>query len=107
GRLWIVVVVVEGLVLVIALYQAPARRVIARGREQERGIFAQRKLRLYETLAEARLADDQPTVMVLDCAGNDFRSRRAPVIDEDDQGHFNALVAAHRIIRALRRRPPA
>ena len=58
-----------------------------------------------ETLSEAGFANDQAPVVILNGAGNDFGSRGALPVHQHDQRNFNALVSAHGIIAALRRRP--
>ena len=107
GRFRIVVIVVERDVFVIALDQPAAGSVVARGGQQQRGIFAERELRLHEALAEACLADDQAAIVILNGAGDDFRSRRALAVDQHDERNLDALIAAHRIVAAFRRRAAA
>ncbi len=47
------------------LNQAPARRVVVRGRQRQAGAAADAVHRLHERLAERRLADDIGAIVIL------------------------------------------
>ena len=106
GILVVIEIVVERSVLVIALDQAAARRVIPGRGQRQAGVLAQAGNGLHQALSEALLADHQSAVMILDRAGNDFRGRSRPAIDDHHQGHGDAAIAAHRVIAPLLRRAP-
>ena len=81
--------------LVVAL-DGPARGgVIARGGQSEAGV-TNGVNRLDEPLAPGNFAHDQPAVVVLNCAGDDFRSRGGALVDEDYERSLEGLGAARR-----------
>ncbi len=102
----VVEIVVERNILVIALDQAAAGRVITGRCQRQAGVLAQAGNGLHEALSEALLADHQAAVMILDRAGNDFRSRGGAAVDDHHQRHGHAAVAAHGVVAALRRGAP-
>ena len=101
GDFALVVIGVEGDGFVIALDEASAGSVIASGGESEAGVFRERRDSLHEAFAECGFANDQPAIMVLDSAGDDFRGGGGVVVDEDDEGHVHALIAADSVEAAF------
>src|SRR5207253_8435674 len=69
------VVLQERLVLVVALDQPSAGRVVMRDSEKQRAAFLQRKLRLHQPFAERGFAHHERAVMILQSAGDDLGSR--------------------------------
>src|ERR1035437_9475770 len=57
-----VVVVEERAVIVIALDQTPAGRIVVRDGQQQRGPLRKRKLRLHQSFSERALADRKSVV---------------------------------------------
>ena len=102
----IVEIVVQRNILVIALDQAAAGRVVARGRQRQAGVFAQSGNGLNEALSEALLANHQAAVMILNRAGHDFRSGGGTAVDDHHQRHGDAAIAAHGVVAALGRSAP-
>ena len=74
-------------VIVGALDEPAARRVIAGRGQPERGAVLQIELALHEALAKRRLADDQSPVPVLHRACDDLAGRSGTRVDENDQRH--------------------
>src|SRR5262245_9998408 len=66
------VVLKERSVRVVALNQPSARRVVLRDGQGQGAARLQREDALDESLAEARLADDQTAIVILDGAGDDL-----------------------------------
>ncbi len=70
------------------------RRVVARGGELERGVGAERQKRLHAALAEAALAHDHGTPMILQRARDDLAGRGRTGIDQHDHRHVLGDLAA-------------
>ena len=86
---------------VVALNEAAAGGVVARGGEREAGVFAERGDGLDESLAEGGFADDQAAVVILHCAGDDFGGGGGVIVDQNDEGNGDALVAADGVVATL------
>src|SRR4029079_18586955 len=84
---WLVarVVVVNRAARIVALQRASVWCVVTRGGQRESGVEWQLEYSLHETFAEARLADNQTTAVVLNRARDDFRRRSAVAIDQNHQ----------------------
>src|SRR5258708_2218362 len=101
GDLALVVIFVKGDGFVIALDQAAAGRVVTRGGESQASVFGERLHGLDETFAEGGFADDEASVVVLNGARDDFGRGCGVVVDQDDDRHVHALIAAHGVEAAL------
>ena len=100
GRLIVVVVVVvERHAAVVALNEPAAGRVVVIGGQREAGVVGERIDGLHQALAEGGLADDEGTIVVLQRAANDLRSRSRAVVHEHDDGEVLAAVAMGRALR--------
>ena len=97
-----VIVVIERARRIIALNIPPARCEILRCRECEAVAFADAIDRLHQAFAERGLADDQPAVVVLNSAGDDFGRRGAPPRNEHDERHLAVGARAIRVIVVIR-----
>src|SRR5689334_3864676 len=63
----------------------PVRRRVVAGRgETDRAVGSERDDGLDRTLAERPRADDGGALVVLQCTGDDFRSRCRAAVDQDD-----------------------
>src|SRR5262249_16451094 len=89
----VVVVVVERNACVLALNQAAAGRVVLGGSECQAGIFRKRIHRLYQALAKGGFTYNQPAIVVLDGAGDNFRGGSRAAIDQHHQRIFFAAIA--------------
>src|SRR5208283_3019606 len=102
GDLALVVIGVERDGFVIALDEAAAGSVVARGGESEAGVFSEALHGLHEALAESGFANHEAAVVILNGASDDFRGGGGIVVDEDDEGHVQTLIAANGTEGALR-----
>src|SRR5262249_47389123 len=98
----IVVIIVERDASVIAFDQAAARRVVFGGSESQPGIFRKRINGLDQAFAECGFSGDQATIMVLNGAGNNLRSRSRATIYKDNQRIILATIAVSSAINFFR-----
>ena len=82
---------------------ASARRVPLSGRQLERVAAFQREDRLHEPLAEARSAEDERAVVILERTSDDLARRRRAAIREDDHRGLSREVHAGRLRDLVRR----
>src|SRR5262249_28451545 len=69
----LIVILVERNRFVVALNQAPARCVIARGSQSQAGVFAERRSRWLQAFAKRGFSHIQSAVLVPHGPRNDFR----------------------------------
>src|SRR5205809_4912592 len=81
-RLAVEIVVIERNIRIIALNQTSAWRVVFGGGQSQAGVLRKRIDRLHEPFAEGGFTGHQSAVMILNGAGNNFRRRSRPAIDE-------------------------
>lgn len=89
-----VVVVVEGDVVVRALDESPRGGVVVVGGEGEAGVLGDLEDGLDEAFAEGGFADDESTVVILECPGDDLSGGGGVAIDEDNDGVLAGVGAA-------------
>ena len=90
------------------LHRLARRRVIARRGQTQRAVVGQRQQRLDRALAETAFTHDQGTVMVLQGAGNDFRSRSRTGVDQhNDRQPASGIAALGEIALDIGFFPPA
>ena len=80
------------------LNQTAGGREVVRGRQCEAGPFAEAIDRLDERLPPRRLTDDQPAVVILQCACDDFRCARAAAIRQRDQRQIGVFAVLDRVV---------
>src|SRR5690606_12202090 len=81
----------------LALDRLARWRVIERGRQAQRTVFAERNDRLHRALAEGLRAEHGGAAMILKRTGNDFRSTGRTAIDENNDRLAVGQVALARI----------
>ena len=86
----------------LGLDRSARRRVIARRRQPQRSVLAERHDRLHGALAERARADQRRALVILQGAGHDFRRRRRAAIDEHHQRFAARQIAAGLGVEALR-----
>ena len=84
-----ILVIGFGAVMVFTLDATAAGRVVAGGRQADRGIVGQVELPLHQSFAERPTTHDNASVVVLDSAGDNFAGGGAEVVD---QNHHPALL---------------
>src|SRR5262249_2381287 len=99
----IVIIIVERDSGVIALDQAAARGVVLGGGQGQPGIFRKRINGLDQAFAECGFSGNQATIMVLNGAGNNLRSRSRATIYKDNQRIILATIAVSSAINFFRR----
>ena len=87
----------------LAMDAAPTRRVPLARRDLERVAAVEREDRLHESLAEARRADDQRAVVILQRAGDDLARRRRAAVGEHDDRRLRAELLVRRARHFVRR----
>ena len=81
----------------LALDRAAGRRVVERRRQPQGAVPAfERDDRLHRALAKAAGAHDRRAVIVLQCAGDDFRGRGRGAVDQHHDRHPGDQIARHR-----------
>src|SRR5689334_2402592 len=71
--------------LPLAMNRAPTRRVPLASRHLQEITTVEREHGLDEPLAEARRADDERTIMILQRSSHDLRRRCRTAVDENDE----------------------
>lgn len=94
-----VVVIVERDVVVGALDEASAGRVVVKGREREAGVVGDLVDRLDEALAKGGFAYDEGAVVILQRTGDDLCGGCGVAVYQDDDGIF--IAAALSVIGAI------
>src|SRR5580704_1705698 len=80
--------------LIVALDEPAAGRVIFRDSQQQRAVAGEREGRLHQTLAKSRLAEDPGAIVILQRASQNLSGRSGAPVYQNNYWIFLATLAA-------------